>query len=101
MTRCAPLGKVAPINPQYAPTVPEKVDKRRVAAGANRARSSAFLDELVAANDAAQAELQKSLAERDSVNAKLQKLQAQVAELELVRRQLSAIEGSTSWRMTY
>jgi hypothetical protein len=95
------LRKVAPINRHDAPTVPVKVARRRVAAGAKR---SAFLDELVAASgpdDAAQAELQKSLAERDGLEAKCQKLQAQVAELEHVGRRLSAIEGSTSWRMTY
>lgn len=94
------LRKVAPNNPQSAPTVPERVARPRVAVGTNRVRS-AFLDELVAPSGPEDTAQQKSLAERDALNAKLQKLQDQVAELELVRRQLSAIEGSTSWRMTY
>jgi hypothetical protein len=42
-----------------------------------------------------------AIAERDALKAKFRRLQAQEVELKLVRRQLSAIEGSTSWRMTY
>jgi hypothetical protein len=64
---------------------------------------SSLLKKPVAAsgnNDAITAALQYVLAERDALNAKFQTLQAQAAELELVRQRLSAIEASTSWRIT-
>jgi hypothetical protein len=94
------IGDAPLVEPQDAM---EKAARGTIISGASRKRR-AFVDQAVAAlrpNDTVRTEFQKSRAEFDALNAKLRKLQAEVAELELVRQQLSAIESSTSWRMTY
>ena len=99
MTRAA-LRKVPTIHHRFGPSLPGTVVRHPSVARANWEKGLAFLDDMVSANGAAEAERQAIFAERAASKVEVESLQAKIAELELVQRELSAIESSTSWRIT-